>query len=167
MRFFWPVLGAFLVVACGTTPVPSSSAVPIPTSRLYAEEFTKPKQGFALLVLPVTKGYGQRPAPRDCSSTARSSPISGRASKSDCSSRRGSTLSALSLKALCRGGGSIHGRCDPCETGLAAHLGGPRRRHDHRAESLLKAQRHLNMRPVVALSRQDARTYEPWRETAK
>ena len=56
MRFFWPVPVAILTVACGTTPVPSSSAVPIPTSRLYAEEFTKPKQGFALLVVTRDKG---------------------------------------------------------------------------------------------------------------
>lgn len=56
MRFLWPVLASFLTVACGTTPVPSSSAVPLPTNRLYAEEFTKPKEGYALLVVTRDKG---------------------------------------------------------------------------------------------------------------
>jgi hypothetical protein len=56
MRFLWLVLGAFLGAACGTTPVPSSSAVPVPPSRLYAEEFTQPKQGLAMLVVTRDKG---------------------------------------------------------------------------------------------------------------
>jgi hypothetical protein len=47
---------AVLAVACNTTPVPSSSAVPIPEKRIYAPEFTRAETGFALAVVTRDKG---------------------------------------------------------------------------------------------------------------
>ena len=42
---------AMLVAGCTTTPVPSSSATPIPVERIYAVDATKPQEGHALLVV--------------------------------------------------------------------------------------------------------------------
>jgi hypothetical protein len=51
MRLGWLVGVAILVVACISTPVPSSSAKPIPASRIRAPEFTHAHEGFALVVV--------------------------------------------------------------------------------------------------------------------
>src|SRR5262245_42136 len=56
MRPVWPVLAASLLAACGTTPVPSTSAIPIPAGRVYAPDFTKAQQGLALMVVTRDKG---------------------------------------------------------------------------------------------------------------
>jgi hypothetical protein len=55
MRLAWLVGAAILVVACSTTPVPSSSAKPIPASRIRAPEFTHAQEGFALVVVTRDK----------------------------------------------------------------------------------------------------------------
>jgi len=55
MRLGWLVGVAILVVACSTTPVPSSSAKPIPASRIRAPEFTRAEEGFALVVVTRDK----------------------------------------------------------------------------------------------------------------
>ena len=47
---------AVLAIGCNTTPVPSSSALPIPPERVYAPEFTKAQTGFALVVVTRDKG---------------------------------------------------------------------------------------------------------------
>ena len=48
---------AMLVAGCTTTPVPSSSATPIPIERIYAVDATKPQEGHALLVVTRDKGW--------------------------------------------------------------------------------------------------------------
>jgi hypothetical protein len=56
MRAHWLAAASILAVACGTTPVPSSSAKPVPPDRIYATEFTKAHDGSAFLV--VTRDSG-------------------------------------------------------------------------------------------------------------
>jgi hypothetical protein len=56
MRLHWPAAAAILLAACGTTPVPSSSARPIPAGRIKAPEFTRAEEGFALVVVTRDKG---------------------------------------------------------------------------------------------------------------
>lgn len=56
MRAHWLAAASIAVVACGTTPVPSSSAKPVPPDRIYATEFTKAHDGSAFLV--VTRDSG-------------------------------------------------------------------------------------------------------------
>jgi hypothetical protein len=56
MRLTRLVAAAILVSACGTTPVPSSSAKPISAARVHAPEFTRPVDGFALVVVTRDKG---------------------------------------------------------------------------------------------------------------
>jgi|SRR5688572_26859556 len=51
VRPYWLVGVAILVAACTSSPVPSSSAKPIPASRIRAPEFTRPQAGFALVVV--------------------------------------------------------------------------------------------------------------------
>jgi hypothetical protein len=51
MRLGWLVGVSILLVACISTPVPSSSAKPIPASRIRAPEFTHAHEGFALVVV--------------------------------------------------------------------------------------------------------------------
>ena len=46
-----------LVASCTTTPVPSSSAKPIPIERIYSTQSTQPEQGHALLVVTRDKGW--------------------------------------------------------------------------------------------------------------
>jgi hypothetical protein len=56
MRKFWAATAAILAVACGTTPVPSSSAIPVPADRILAPELTKAQTGSALVVVTRDKG---------------------------------------------------------------------------------------------------------------
>jgi hypothetical protein len=56
MRHLWAASAAMLAVACGTTPVPSTSAKPIPAGRIHAPDFTRAQQGLALLVVTRDKG---------------------------------------------------------------------------------------------------------------
>ena len=56
MRFVWLAAAAILAVACGTTPVSSSSAKPVPPERIHAAEFTRSQEGFAFLVVTRDKG---------------------------------------------------------------------------------------------------------------
>jgi hypothetical protein len=51
MRLGWLAGVAILVIACTSTPVPSSSAKPIPAGRIRAPEYTKPQEGSALVVV--------------------------------------------------------------------------------------------------------------------
>jgi hypothetical protein len=51
VRPYWLVGVAILVAACTSSPVPSSSAKPIPAGRIRAPEFTRPQAGFALVVV--------------------------------------------------------------------------------------------------------------------
>jgi len=51
MRLGWLVGVAILVIACTSTPVPSSSAKPIPAGRIRAPEYTKAQEGSALVVV--------------------------------------------------------------------------------------------------------------------
>lgn len=55
MRQGWLVAIAILIVACSTTPVPSSSAKPVPGSRIRAPEFTHGREGLALVVVTRDK----------------------------------------------------------------------------------------------------------------
>lgn len=55
MRRGWLVGVAILVVACVSSPVPSSYAKPIPADRIRAPEFTRPQEGFALVVVTRDK----------------------------------------------------------------------------------------------------------------
>ena len=55
MRLGWPVGVAILLVACSTTPVPSSYAKPIPAERIRAPEFTHAQEGYALVVVTRDK----------------------------------------------------------------------------------------------------------------
>ena len=56
MRLVWLFAVSILVVACVSSPVPSSSAKPIPAGRIRAPEFTQPQEGFALVVVTRDKG---------------------------------------------------------------------------------------------------------------
>jgi hypothetical protein len=56
MRPYWLVGVAILVVGCISSPVPSSSAKPIPASRVRAPEYTHAQEGFALVVVTRDKG---------------------------------------------------------------------------------------------------------------
>jgi hypothetical protein len=56
MRLYWLVSVATLVVGCISSPVPSSSAKPIPASRIRAPECTHAQEGFALVVVTRDKG---------------------------------------------------------------------------------------------------------------
>ena len=47
---------AFLVAACISSPVPSSSAIPIPVDRIRAPEYTHAEEGTALVVVTRDKG---------------------------------------------------------------------------------------------------------------
>jgi hypothetical protein len=57
MRQSWLIAMAMLTAGCTTTPVPSSSAKPIPMERVYSVQSTKPEQGHALLVVTRDKGW--------------------------------------------------------------------------------------------------------------
>jgi hypothetical protein len=57
MRQSWLIAMAMLTAGCTTTPVPSSSAKPIPMERIYSVQSTKPEQGHALLVVTRDKGW--------------------------------------------------------------------------------------------------------------
>jgi hypothetical protein len=56
MRPYWLVGVAILVVGCISSPVPSSSAKPIPANRIRAPEYTHAQEGFALVVVTRDKG---------------------------------------------------------------------------------------------------------------
>jgi hypothetical protein len=56
MRLYCLVSVAILVVACTSSPVPSSYAKPIPESRIRAPEYTRAQEGFALVVVTRDKG---------------------------------------------------------------------------------------------------------------
>jgi hypothetical protein len=60
VRILWPASAAILAVACGTTPVPSSSARPIAADRVHAPEFTQAQPGLTLLVVTRDKGLRAR-----------------------------------------------------------------------------------------------------------
>jgi hypothetical protein len=60
VRILWAAASATLAVACGTTPVPSSSATPIPADRIHAPDFTQARPGLALLVVTRDKGLRAR-----------------------------------------------------------------------------------------------------------
>ena len=55
MRLGWLLGVAIWVVACSTTPVPSSSAKPVPGDRIRAPEFTHAEEGLALVVVTRDK----------------------------------------------------------------------------------------------------------------
>jgi hypothetical protein len=55
MRLGWLLGVAIWVVACSTTPVPSSSAKPVPRDRIRAPEFTQAEEGLALVVVTRDK----------------------------------------------------------------------------------------------------------------
>jgi hypothetical protein len=55
MKLGWLVGVAIWVVACSTTPVPSSSAKPVPGDRIKAPEFTHAREGLALVVVTRDK----------------------------------------------------------------------------------------------------------------
>ena len=55
MRLAWVLGVAIWAVACTTTPVPSSSAKPVPGSRIRAPEFTRAEEGLALVVVTRDK----------------------------------------------------------------------------------------------------------------
>jgi hypothetical protein len=57
MRVFWLATTAMVLVGCATTPVPSSSATPVPPERILAPEFTRPHQGLAMLVVTRDRGF--------------------------------------------------------------------------------------------------------------
>ena len=61
MRRLWALAAATLAVACGTTPVPSSSAKPIPLDRIYSPHLTAPEEGRALLVVTRDTGWKSKP----------------------------------------------------------------------------------------------------------
>ena len=56
MRLYWLVGVAILAVGCISSPVPSSSAKPIPAERIRAPEFTRAHEGTALVVVTRDKG---------------------------------------------------------------------------------------------------------------
>ncbi|HKY00177.1 MAG TPA: hypothetical protein VJL86_10700 [Steroidobacteraceae bacterium] len=57
MRQHWLIATAMLAAGCTTTPVPSSSAKPIPIDRVYSVQSTTPEEGRALLVVTRDKGW--------------------------------------------------------------------------------------------------------------
>jgi hypothetical protein len=56
MRPYWLAGVAILVAGCISSPVPSSSAKPIPASRVRAPEYTHAQEGTALVVVTRDKG---------------------------------------------------------------------------------------------------------------
>jgi hypothetical protein len=56
MRLACLIAAAILFAGCGTTAMPSSSAKPVPPSRILAPDFSKPHEGLALLVVTRDKG---------------------------------------------------------------------------------------------------------------
>jgi hypothetical protein len=56
MQALWIAAAAVLVVACASTPVPSSDAESVPEHRIFASEFTTPQEGHAYVV--VTRDQG-------------------------------------------------------------------------------------------------------------
>ena len=56
MRLYWLVGVAILLVACISSPVPSSSAKPIPPDRIRVPEYTHAEEGTALVVVTRDKG---------------------------------------------------------------------------------------------------------------
>ena len=57
MKVFWLAATVLMLAGCATTPVPSSSATPVPPERILAADFTKPHQGLAMLVVTRDKGF--------------------------------------------------------------------------------------------------------------
>lgn len=56
MRLGWFLIAAVCLAACSTTPVPSSSALPVPNDRIRAPELTRAEEGLALVVVTRDKG---------------------------------------------------------------------------------------------------------------
>lgn len=56
MRALWLAAAAILAVACASSPVPSSDAIPVPEHRIYSKEFTTPQESYAYVV--VTRDQG-------------------------------------------------------------------------------------------------------------
>ena len=56
MRRYWLVAVVLLVAGCISSPVPSSSARPIPAERILAPEYTHAEEGTALVVVTRDKG---------------------------------------------------------------------------------------------------------------
>ena len=56
MRSAWLIPALLALAGCVTTTTPSSSATPVPPSRIFARDYTKPGEGLALLV--VTRDAG-------------------------------------------------------------------------------------------------------------
>ena len=56
MGHSWSRAAVLMISACGTTPVPSSAAKPVPASQIHAPEFTRAEDGFALVVVTRDKG---------------------------------------------------------------------------------------------------------------
>lgn len=63
MRVFWTAAAALLTVGCGTMPVPSSSATPVPAQRIHAPDFTKPDPGSAYIVVTRDTGWQAKRCP--------------------------------------------------------------------------------------------------------
>src|SRR5262245_56280343 len=55
MKIGWLVGVAILLVACVSSPVPSSSAKPVPVGRIRAPEFTHAQEGFGYVVVTRDK----------------------------------------------------------------------------------------------------------------
>lgn len=55
MRFFVGAVAVALLAGCATSPVPSSEADPVPSSRLFA--FQAPAPGGSMLVVTRDKGF--------------------------------------------------------------------------------------------------------------
>ena len=55
MRPGWLLGVAIWIVACSTTPVPSSSAKPVPADRIRAPDFIRAEEGLALVVVTRDK----------------------------------------------------------------------------------------------------------------
>lgn len=56
MRSAWLAVTLVILAGCVSTTTPSSSATPVPPSRIFARDYTKPGEGLALLV--VTRDAG-------------------------------------------------------------------------------------------------------------
>jgi hypothetical protein len=56
MRSAWFALTLLCLAGCVSTTTPSSSATPVPPSRIFARDYTKPGEGLAMLV--VTRDAG-------------------------------------------------------------------------------------------------------------
>ncbi len=63
MRILLPASAAILALACTTTPVPSSSAKPVPPNRIHAPEFTKAEPGFGFVVVTRDTGWQAESCP--------------------------------------------------------------------------------------------------------